>query len=276
LASGSEILPPHAVRLLDDLTTIIARACALIRSISPEAVAKQTKPDQSPVTAADKASEAEILKGLSRLLPGLRVISEESVDIKNMSGLDGSFVMVDPLDGTREFLAGRDEFTVNLAIITRGIPVAGIVAAPRRGQIWRGVVGEKAERLRLLTDGADQAKAIRTRDWAGQDAVAAVSRSHFESATDAFLASLGPVARNASGSAIKFCQVAEGAVDVYPRLAVTCEWDVAAGHALVAAAGGVVMSPQGVPLSYGRVSENFLVPAFVAWGDARKAASFRV
>jgi 3'(2'), 5'-bisphosphate nucleotidase len=276
LVSGSEILPPQAVRLLDDLTTIIAGACALIRSISPEAVAKRMKADQSPVTAADKASEAEILKGLSRLLPGLRVISEESVGIKNMSGLDGSFVMVDPLDGTREFLAGRDEFTVNLAIITRGIPVAGIVAAPRRGQIWRGVVGEKAERLRLLTDGADQAKAIRTREWAGQDAVAAVSRSHFDGATDAFLASLGPVARNASGSAIKFCQVAEGAVDVYPRLAVTCEWDVAAGHALVAAAGGVVMSPRGLPLSYGHVSENFRVPAFIAWGDARKATSLKM
>ena len=276
MTSGSEILPAQAARLLDDLTTIIAGACALIRSISPATVATRTKPDQSPVTAADEVSEATILKGLSRLLPCLRVVSEESADTKHMSGFEGSFLTVDPLDGTREFLGGRDEFTVNLAIVTHGMPIAGIIAAPKRGQLWRGVVGEKAERLRLLVDGADQAEAIRTRDWPDREAVAAVSRSHFDSATDGFLASLGPITRNASGSAIKFCQVAEGAADVYPRLATTCEWDVAAGHALVAAAGGVVTSPQGMPLAYGRASENFRVPAFIAWGDARKAASLKI
>jgi 3'(2'), 5'-bisphosphate nucleotidase len=269
-------MPAQAARLLDDLTTIIAGACALIRAIAPATVAKRTKPDQSPVTAADEASEAAILKGLSRLLPGLRVVSEESADSKQMSGLDGTFLTVDPLDGTREFLAGRDEFTVNLAIVTRGMPIAGIIAAPKRGQLWRGVVGERAERLRLRVDGADQAEAIRTRDWPDREAVAAVSRSHFDSATDRLLASLEPIMRNASGSAIKFCQVAEGAADVYPRLATTCEWDVAAGHALVAAAGGVVTGPQGMPLAYGRASENFRVPAFIAWGDARKAASFKI
>ena len=98
-----------------------------------------------------------------------------------------------------------------------------------------------------------------------------ISRSHFDAATDAFLKSLGPILRTASGSAIKFCQVAEGVADVYPRFATTCEWDVAAGHALVAAAGGIVSTPQGLPLAYGRASENFRVPAFIAWGDPRKA-----
>jgi 3'(2'), 5'-bisphosphate nucleotidase len=157
--------------------------------------------------------------------------------------------------------------------VTRGVPVAGIIAAPARGQVWRGVVGERAERLRLLADGADDARVIHTRRWPGHGAIAAVSRSHFDSATDAFLAALGPITRQAAGSAIKFCQIAEGAADVYPRLATTCEWDVAAGHALVVSAGGNVMTPQGSPLVYGRAAENFRVPAFMAWGDAEKAAS---
>ena len=273
--TGSEILPAQAVRLLDDLTAIVAGACALICTISPATVIRRIKPDQSPVTAADEASEAVILKGVSRLLPGLQVISEESADSRRSSDLGASFLIVDPLDGTREFLDGRDEFTVNLAIVTRGAPIAGIIAAPKRGYLWRGVVGEKAERLRLTGNSADRAESIRTRKWPNSGAAAAVSRSHFDGATDGFLASLGSITRNASGSAIKFCRVAEGAVDVYPRLAATCEWDVAAGHALVAAAGGVVASPQGVPLVYGRTNEDFRVPAFVAWGDPDKAASTR-
>jgi 3'(2'), 5'-bisphosphate nucleotidase len=272
LTSGSEILPVEATRLLDDLTAIVARACVEIRVASPHTVVRRTKVDQSPVTSADEASETVILQGLARLLPAIPVVSEESAGGKR-ERLDGSFMIVDPLDGTREFLAGRDEFTVNLAIITRGVPIAGIIAAPKRGQVWRGIVGVKAERLRLLEQGADQPQAIRTRGWPGQGAVAAISRSHFDAATDAFLVSLGSPIRNASGSAIKFCQVAEGAADIYPRLATTCEWDVAAGQALVVAAGGVVTSPQGLPLKYGRTAEDFRVPAFIAWGDPGKAAA---
>ena len=100
-----------------------------------------------------------------------------------------------------------------------------------------------------------------------------MSRSHFDPHTEEFLARLGPVTRNPSGSAIKFCYLAEGAVDVYPRLATVCEWDVAAGHALLVAAGGIVTTPQGTALPYGRIAENFRVPAFVAWGDPAKAAA---
>ena len=115
------------------------------------------KADQSPVTAADEASEAAILQGVARLIPNVPVVSEETADADQT--FNGSFVIVDPLDGTREFLAGRDEFTVNLALVTRGVPVAGIIAAPKRGKVWRGVSGVKAERLRLLDDGADQPEA---------------------------------------------------------------------------------------------------------------------
>ncbi len=271
MASASEIPPARAAALLDDLTAIVARACAKISALSAARLVPRLKADQSPVTIADEASEALIIQGIARLLPGVPVLSEESADARNR--VDGSFLIVDPLDGTREFLAGRDEFTINLAVITGGVPIAGIIAAPARGRVWRGVVGMKAERLRLLEDGADQAQPIRTRAWPREGAVAAVSRSHFDKATDAFLASLGPITRTASGSAIKFCQVAEGAADIYPRLATTCEWDVAAGQAIVVAAGGAVKTPQGLPLEYGRTAENFRVPAFIAWGDAKKSAA---
>jgi len=272
LPSPSEIPPARAAALLDDLTAIVASACAKISALSAARLIPRLKADQSPVTVADEASEALIIEGVARLLPGVPVISEESADAKR-DRFGGSFLIVDPLDGTREFLAGRDEFTVNLAIITGGEPIAGIIAAPARGRVWRCVVGIKAERLRLLEDGADQAQPIHTRVWPHEGAVAAVSRSHFDPATDAFLAKLGPVTRSASGSALKFCQVAEGGADVYPRLATTCEWDVAAGQALVVAAGGAVTTPQGLPLGFGRAAENFRVPAFIAWGDARKSAA---
>jgi 3'(2'), 5'-bisphosphate nucleotidase len=220
LTPAFEITPDQAVRLLNDLTAIVARASAVIRGISPVAAGAQLKPDQSPVTAADVASEAALLEGLARLVPDAPVVSEEMAGRKApSSALSGSFFLVDPLDGTREFIAGRDEFTVNLAIVTRGTPVAGIIAAPNRGQVWRGVVGGKAERLRLLADGADQPQTVHTRRWPAQGAIALVSRSHLDPNTVALLDRLAPITRNPSGSAIKFCQIAEGSADVYPRLA---------------------------------------------------------
>jgi 3'(2'), 5'-bisphosphate nucleotidase len=272
LTSVSEISPAEAVRLLHDLTVIVTRACAVIRDVSPTTVVQRMKADDSPVTAADEASQAVIFEGLARVLPGVPVVSEESAG-RNREKLGESFLIVDPLDGTREFLAGRDEFTVNLAIISGREPIAGIIAAPKRDRLWRGIVGEKAERLRLLRDGVDQPHPIHARAWPRQGAIATISRSHFDARTGVFLDSLGPIQRLPSGSAIKFCQVAEGAADVYPRFATTCEWDVAAGHALVAAAGGIVQSAQGLPLAYGRTDQDFRIPCFIAWGDPGKAAA---
>ena len=257
--------------MLPELTAIVARACAVILKLSAGTIAHRLKPDQSPVTAADEASEAEILQGLDRLLPGVPVVAEEMTGRTAPSALGHSFVMVDPLDGTKEFLAGTDEFTVNLAIVTAGVPIVGIVAAPKRGQLWRGIVGAGAERLHLTPDDATEPQPVRTRPWPRQGAVATMSRSHLDPNTLAFLERLGPLTRRPSGSAIKFCHIAEGAADVYPRLATTCEWDVAAGHALLAAAGGIVTMPDGAALHYGRVAENFRVPAFVAWGDPDRA-----
>lgn len=276
MAASSEISAAQAVALLDDLTALVARASALIRDIAAKGLSHRLKDDKSPVTAADEASEALILDGLAQLLPRVPVIAEEMAAKGNLPSLDASFLVVDPLDGTKEFIAGSDQFTVNLGLVTRGVPIAGVVAAPNKGLVWRGVVGAKAERLRLLADGADQPQPIHTRRWPEHDAVAAMSRSHLDPATEAFLARLEPIARQPSGSAIKFCLIAEGAADVYPRLATVCEWDVAAGQALLTAAGGIVTTPQGGPLAYGRAAEKFRVPAFVAWGDPVKAAAAKV
>ena len=271
---GSDISPAQARQLMDDLSALIARACAEIGATSPTTMVRRLKPDQSPVTAADEASETVILQGLTQILPKMPVVAEESASAAAPADLTSSFVIVDPLDGTREFLAGRDEFTINLAIVTRGLPVAGIIAAPKQGQLWRGVIGHGAERLRLSGGSSGPAEAISTRPWPDAP-VAVVSRSHMDAATDKFVSALGPTTRVPCGSAIKFCHIAEGTADIYPRLATTCEWDVAAGHALVVAAGGLVTAPLGIPLTYGRAAENFRVPAFVAWGDPGKAAAVK-
>src|SRR5262249_14987586 len=155
-------------------------------------------------------------------------------------------------DGTRELLAGRDEFTVNVAIVSSGRPQLGLVGAPAQGLIWRGIEGQGAERLRLAAgaavSSAQERAAIRTRPWPQSGIVVAVSRSHLDAKTEALLARLPVGQRLASGSAVKFCQLAEGAVDFYPRLSPTCEWDVAAGHAVLAAAGGIVTKLDGTAL----------------------------
>jgi 3'(2'), 5'-bisphosphate nucleotidase len=269
LTPDRDLTPELVAKLLDDLTGVVARASAAILTISKGEVVHETKPDGSPVTAADMASELVILRELAALAPNVPVVSEESVEA-GVAPLGDCFFLVDPLDGTREFLAGRDEYTVNVAIVRGGAPLAGIVCAPAQGILWRGIAGKRAERLRLSGDKAEAPQPIQVRPWPKDKIVAAVSRSHLDPNTEAFLKKFGSVEPNAAGSSVKFCKIAEGAVDLYPRLATTCEWDIAAGHAVLAAAGGVVTNPQGQPLKYGRADLNFRVPAFIAWGDKAK------
>jgi 3'(2'), 5'-bisphosphate nucleotidase len=181
-----------------------------------------------------------------------------------------SFFLIDPLDGTKEFLAGRSEFTVNLALVTDGAPLLGIVGAPALGLIWRGLVGRGAERLTMTSEAAvPMAQPIHTRLFPppGSPWIAAVSRSHGDSRTEAFIARRPDAVRQVAGSAIKFCRVAEGGADIYPRLSPTCEWDVAAGHAVVTAASGKVTDSTGGALRFGAGRADFIVPEFVAWGD---------
>ena len=198
-----------------ELTAIVSRAAAVILALDPTKVGRRAKPDGSPVSAADEAAEAVIIEGLSRVLPGLPVVSEEAVAREQPSELGRSFALVDPLDGTREFLAGSDEFTVNVAIVVDARPRLGIIAAPALGLIWRGVVSAGAERLRLSPgsrlDEVGEIASIRTRRRPADGLAAMISRSHFDAGTAAFLDGLPITSRVACGSSLKFCRIAEGA-----------------------------------------------------------------
>jgi 3'(2'), 5'-bisphosphate nucleotidase len=257
---------------LDELTNIMSCAAAAVVAIDRTKVAWREKPDRSPVSAADEAANTIIVRDLSRLLPGVPIISEEE-PAKPLT-LQAGFVLVDPLDGTREFLAGREEFTINAAIICGGKPVLGVIAAPALGCIWRGIMGYGAERMRLAA-GATVSQAadvsmMRTRERPSAGIVAMTSRSHIDRQTDAFLRRLPIVARAPCGSSLKFVRIAEGGADIYPRFGRTCEWDVAAGHAVLAAAGGAVTTPDGAELLYGH-APDFYVAGFIAWGDPSSA-----
>jgi 3'(2'), 5'-bisphosphate nucleotidase len=256
---------------MPELSALVARASAAILRVACGAA--RQKADGSPVTDADHASEAIILEGLERLLPGIPVVSEERLGSQQPPALGGSFILVDPLDGTREFIAGLDEYTVNVALIAGGGPIAGIVSAPARGQLWRGIVGRGAQRLRMTGETCSRPEPIRTRPLPQDGAVALVSRSHQDAATAALLAKLPNVQREACGSSLKFCRLAEGTADIYPRLSPTCEWDIAGGHALVAAAAGLVTAPDESEIAYGRASDNFRVPGFIAWGDPSRSGT---
>lgn len=266
--------PPNIVKLLDGLTLIASRAAAAILAVPRPDLNAREKPDSSPVSAADDASETVIIQALAAFMPAVRVVSEESTGNRAVEGIGDRFFIVDPLDGTREFLAGLDEFTVNIALIENGAPVAGVVAAPARGLVWRGYAlpneqGHGAERL-ALTPGetlerARQRIAIHTRPRPSSGARVLVSRSHLDAATDAYVDRFPDAQRTACGSALKFCLLAEGSADIYPRLAPTSEWDVAAGHAVLSGAGGALRRPDGSPLLYGQ--EDFRIAAFIATGD---------
>ena len=238
-------------------------------------MARREKPDHSPVTAADEASEAVILAGLREILPDIPVVSEESTGQANPQRHGIEFVLVDPLDGTRELLAGRDEFTVNIAIISRGRPLVGVVVAPARGLLWRGIVNSGAERLVLAPGEPPQAarerRLIHTRELLFFLFSVLFIFFYFFFFILFYFARRNPATRISCGSSLKFCQIAEGAADLYPRLSPTFEWDVAAGHAVLAAAGGVVTTIEGAPLTYGQ--PDFRVPAFIACGDRNAAAA---
>ena len=254
--------------LMDELTRIVAHAAETILDLAIKPGVR-SKADGSPVTAADEAAEAVICDGLKRLAPGIPVISEERAAREKPKPIaGGSYFLVDPLDGTREFIAGRDEYTVNIALMTDGVPVLGIICAPALGDLWRGSVGHGAERI-SLTRSTEAPIPIHTRPRPQSEAVVMVSRSHLDASTKSYVDGLPGAKLVQSGSSIKFCRLAEGSADLYPRLAPTHDWDIAAGHAILKASGGSVTSPDGMPLAYG--TGDLLIPAFIAWGDPANA-----
>ncbi len=252
--------------LVEGLTHAVAAAAQAILEIGRDALDVRTKANATPVTSADERSQALLLAAVSRLMPGVDVVAEEMASLPAVPR--DPFVLIDPLDGTKEYVAGSGEYTVNLAVVQAGRPIAGFLAVPAAGMVYRGIVGSGAERMSIAADGRrDMPVPVSTRAAPRDALIGTISRSHLDPATVALLERLGAQTRLPCGSALKFCRVAEGTADLYPRLATTCEWDVAAGHALVEAAGGTVTSPLGTPLRYGDGRRNYRIDAFIAWGD---------
>jgi len=219
----------------------------------------RTKADKSPVTAADEAAEALILERLEKLAPDIPIVAEESA-AKGLSParVGRRFWLVDPLDGTKEFISRNGEFTVNIALIEDGLPVLGVVGAPAKGLLY-ATDGSRALRRR---DGGTEE--INVRHPPDEGLYAAVSRSHMTAETEIFLSEFRIAGQVSGGSSLKFCLVAEGSADIYPRFGRTMEWDTAAGHAVLRAAGGCVRDVDGNELLYGK--PGFENPSFVARG----------
>lgn len=227
------------------------------------------KGDGSPVTAADREGEAIILEGLERILPGIPVVSEEEVSAGRYPQCGDSFVLVDALDGTKEMINRSGEFTVNIGLIEKGVPVAGVVFAPALETLWAG--SATGAEVMTLAPGAPAARArdrrgIRTRG-ASAGMVVLASLRHRSPETDAFVARITEGRAQVVGSSIKFCRIAEGVADIYPRLSPTMQWDTAAGDAILRAAGGIVLTAKGGAFTYGPHDGVFRNGYFVAGGD---------
>jgi 3'(2'), 5'-bisphosphate nucleotidase len=235
----------------------------------------RTKSDSSPVTIADEKAEELILGLLRAQASEIPVVAEEAIARGAQADFGRSFILVDPLDGTREFIARNGEFTINIALVRDGAAVAGAVYAPALGRLWFG--GERAFVCEAAVGAPLPAKsswrAIATRAAPADALVALASRSHGDAETEAFLARLPIGERRSAGSSLKFCALAEGIADVYPRFAPTMEWDTAAGDAVLRAAGGIVLAVEGGPLRYGKKDRRLRNGGFIAWGDPRRAAT---
>lgn len=235
-------------------------------------VAAESKADRSPVTIADRESEEIILEGLARLAPGVPTIAEESVTQGRIPLIGSAFFLVDPLDGTKGYVKGRDEFTINIALIEERRPVFGLLYAPALADFYLTLGPAEAVTARLTHDAEVSRlsdcnlQPICTRIPDPHAMAALTSQSHLNSATARFLGGYNIVDQRAVSSSIKFGLIAKGEADIYPRVGPTSEWDTAAGHAVLTAAGGTVTTIDGAPLLYGNADSKFLNPDFVAWG----------
>ncbi|MFG1395731.1 3'(2'),5'-bisphosphate nucleotidase CysQ [Roseixanthobacter pseudopolyaromaticivorans] len=256
--------------LVSGLVSLALRAGRVILDIYATDFAVSQKADASQVTQADRDAEALILDGLARLHPGVPIVAEEEAAAGRTPHAGERFFLVDPLDGTKEFVSRNGEFTVNIALIEHGTPIAGVVYAPALGVLYAGEVGSGAWKGLVRDDHLTSLVPIQVRD-APARLSAIGSRSHGAAETGDWLQQFPIGSFVAAGSSLKFCLVAEGAADLYPRLGRTMEWDTAAGDAVLRAAGGVVTTMDGLPLTYGRCIQAgdapFANPHFVAYGD---------
>ncbi len=254
--------PHDRRRLLQGLTEAALAAAVEINAIFDAGFEVEQKADLSPVTAADRAAEAVILQALARLAPDIPVVAEEEASMGRIPKVGDQFFLVDALDGTREFVRRGDDFTVNIGLIEHGTPTLGVVYAPRLHRMFAGDVTGRIAWRRDGDAGEQRPLAIHR---GRRPPTAVASRSHVTPELAAYLETIGDGARVNVGSSLKFGLLASGEADVYPRPSPTMEWDTAAGHAVLAAAGGRVLAPDGSPLRYGK--PDFFNPGFLAVGD---------
>jgi 3'(2'), 5'-bisphosphate nucleotidase len=254
----------------DEITDVVKKLLPIARAAGDAIMATykasnaevQQKGDSSPVAAADLASHCVLLQNLAPLLPQCPVVSEED-DSSQVHRLgQGKFWLIDPMDGTKEFIAQNDEFTVNIALIDGGCSVLGVVYAPAIDAMYWGGAGLGAFRC---VRGNTVSIQVATDSIAPNVCRVVVSRNHLTPETQAWIDRLGAVSVIQAGSSLKCCRVAEGSADIYPRLGPTCEWDTAAAQAVLEGAGGMVLDLRGEPLRYGK--QNVLNPSFIAVRD---------
>jgi len=268
---------PHAAPFMHALCQMALDAGAVIMRHYREGVAEETKADKSPVTQADRDAEILLEKALGQLAPGIQVIGEEACAEHVPSRLDELFFLLDPLDGTRDFVAKRDNFTVNIGLIRGRYPIAGVIYAPVHEKLYFSGT-QAAYRLAIAPDGdldISQASELRTRKADADGLVVIASRSHRGEKTEQMIASLNVKDTIATASSYKFCLLAEGTADFYPRFGRTMEWDTAAGQAILEAAGGIVTTEDGARFHYGKLERGLDNPSFIAaaadnWQDALK------
>lgn len=257
-----------AARLIEPLTDLVIRAGEAILAVNRAAMKVDGKPDGSPVTEADLAADTIIGEGLARIAPEIPALSEERVHLARPP-YTGSFFLIDPLDGTKEFVKRGNDFTVNIALVRHGAPEVGVVFAPCSGHLYLGRPG-RAEVAEVDAGFAVGLRREITVRRAGSPLAVVASRSHRTAETDAYIATLGETEIVSVGSSLKFCLLAQASADVYPRFGRTMEWDTAAGDAVLRAAGGTTQTLDGTPLAYGKRSQphdaDFANPFFIARG----------
>jgi len=255
---------------------VIAAGACIMRHFD-DGTETLTKDDGSPVTAADREAEAIILAALAEIVPGVPVIAEEAASSGEILSQGETFFLVDPLDGTREFAARRPEFTVNIALVQNKVPVFGLIYAPAISQLYWTVGRRQAFKAIVTCKGAPAslkdvaAQRLSTRPTHSGAQTIVASRSHGSQELEDWLRNIEIEARVNIGSSLKFCLVAEGKADLYPRFGPTKEWDTAAGHAIVLAAGGSVTCTDGTPFLYAKRETDYLNPAFIVWAGAPQA-----
>lgn len=272
MAGTRDLGPAQRAEILDVFTQAVSRAGAIVLAHRAQGCVVKTKDDLTPVTAADRESEAEVLRNVRSVLGDIPVVAEETA-AHPQPGFDPEqpFLVIDPIDGTKEFIEGRTEFTVNLALIEARRPVLGVIYAPALETLYVGGLGEAftgwldpGEPLSSLRG----KRPLRAREPEPGRLVAVASRKHLDPETQAFIEALPGAESVYRGSSIKFCIIADGQADIYPRFGPISEWDTAAGQAILEAAGGSLVRADGQPLVYGKTETGFLNPSFIARGAA--------